>query len=107
MARAQPWEYVFLGRSVLLDSRTYAPSGKAFFAASFAPQRRMRHGIGACYRSCNKSGLSGLGLSGSALSLSWTDLSDLFLTVDPGVFFGNAAPWLGGKVLMPTRWKSR
>ena len=40
-----------------------------------------------------------MGLSGFALSLSWTDLSVLFAALDPGVLFGDDAAQCGRAVV--------
>ena len=107
MAGAQSWKYVFAGWFVLLASWDNAPYGKAFFDASAGSQRSVCDRFGAFDRPCGESGSSDLGLPGTTFSLSWADLPAIFSSLDPGLFFGHAAPWLGGKVLMPTRWKSR
>ena len=103
---AKPRLHVCAGRDLLSAHRLDQPAEAAGGAGADSGSGGGDH-PGAGLRAAGQSGISGLGLSGSTLSLSWTDLSDLFLTVDPGVLFGDDAPWLGGKVLMPTRWKSR
>ena len=101
MAGAQPWEHVFLRRPLLLDHWHDPPLGESFSVITAAAQRSLRHSAGAFDRSCGESGISGVGLPGIALSLSWTDLFNLFSAVAAGVLFGHDAPWLGGKVPYP------
>ena len=101
VAGSQPWEYVFTGWSVFLAAWDHAPAGEAFVDASSASQRSRCYGFGAGYRACGESGVSDLGLPWAAASLSWADLSVLFLTVDPGVLFGNGHSWVCGKMPDP------
>ena len=99
VARSQSRQYVFPGWAVLLASGDHAPVGKAFFGASTDSQRGLRDGPGTVYRTCREPGLSGMGLPGVALSLSWADLPDLFSSLDSGVFCGHDAAQCGRAVV--------
>ena len=101
MAGAQPREYVFLGWSLLLGAGDYAAFGENIPVLAAAAQRGLCDSLGAFDRTFGEPGLSGVGLPGAALSLSWADLSDLFFIVAASVFSGHDAPWFGGKVPRP------
>ena len=91
MAGAQSWEHVFLRRPLLLDHWLHSPFGQDFSVLSAAVQRGLRDSVGAFDRTFGESGLSDMGLSGVALTLSWADLPQLFSAVAAGVFFGHDA----------------
>ena len=99
VAGAQSWEHVFLRRPLLLDHWLHTPFGEDFSVASAAAQRGLCHSSGAFDGSCGESGICGVGLPGTALSLSWTDLPDLFSAVAAGVLFGHDAAQCGRAVV--------
>ena len=95
MAGAQPWKHVFLRWSLLFAHWENPPLGKNSAVLSAAAQRGLCHRAGTFDRARGESGISGLGLPKPALSLSWTDLSDLFITVAAGILFWHDAAWCG------------
>ena len=89
---AQPREHVFSGWFVLLDFGNHTAFGKTIPVFATAAQRRLCNGVGTFDRAVGKSGIPGVGLPEIALSLSWTDLLNLFFVVAAGVLIWDDAP---------------